>query len=118
MTNWLEFKMQNPYKEDFFLTKFNSEVEFRIELNKYETNYYQKFYHRGSYLIKNNDQLLKQFKYSEINFYCKNGINTDLRMKQVKILTRIECNVLLMQSLSMITSKTFHIIPLRTQSSH
>jgi hypothetical protein len=73
MSNWLDFKNQNPDMEDFFHSKFNSEQEFKEQLIKYEETYYQKLFIRGSYLIKNNDELLEQFKYSQLTLYCKHG---------------------------------------------
>ena len=73
MTNWVDFKIQNPDMEDFFLTKFNSEEQFNSELNNFEAKYFQKLYHRSSILIKNNDQLLQKFKYSELLLLCKHG---------------------------------------------
>ena len=62
MTDWVDFKNQNPDIEDFFLTKFNSEEQFTSELN--ESKYFQKLYHRSSILIKNNDQLLQKCPFS------------------------------------------------------
>ena len=73
MSSWLDFKLKNPDMDDFFLSKFESEQHFRKELEKYESTYFQKLYHRGSYLIKNNDELLNQFKYSQLTLYCKHG---------------------------------------------
>ena len=73
MTNWVDFKIQNPDMEDFFLRKFNSEEQFTNELNNYQANYFQKLYHRSSVLFKNNDQLLQKFKYTDLTLLCKHG---------------------------------------------
>jgi hypothetical protein len=73
MTSWLDFKLTHPEMEDFFLSKFESETHFKNQLDKYESSFFQKLFHRGSYLIKNNDQLLQQFKYSELRLFCKHG---------------------------------------------
>ena len=74
MSNWVDFQLQNPDMEDFFLSTFTSFNDFNSKFKEYQDKYFQLLNTQGSHLIQNNDEPKEKFYYNDVTLVCKHGV--------------------------------------------